>query len=148
LPPAHDATARLSTATLLDIADSWAADAAADHPPLVDAGRGYELLIRTPSFEAWLIDWARSGALDLHDHGGSVGAVRVVAGTLVEAYTDLDQRRPLRSQRLSAGEGLRISARRVHEIWNPGPAPARSIHVYSPPLGTMTYYDPDRFLVT
>jgi hypothetical protein len=30
----------------------------------------------------------------------------------------------------------------VHEVTNETPIPATSIHVYSPPLTTMTHYDP------
>lgn len=36
---------------------------------------------------------------------------------------------------------VRVSRQSVHEVWNPGPAPALSVHVYSPPLRTMTFYD-------
>jgi hypothetical protein len=31
----------------------------------------------------------------------------------------------------------------VHEVWNPGPSDAMSVHVYSPPLSTMTFFDHD-----
>ena len=31
----------------------------------------------------------------------------------------------------------------VHDVVGLGPGPSTSIHVYSPPLGTMTYYDDD-----
>jgi hypothetical protein len=31
----------------------------------------------------------------------------------------------------------------VHDLRNPGPAPATSIHVYAPPLASMTYYGHD-----
>ncbi|HEV7887722.1 MAG TPA: hypothetical protein VGO92_09195 [Acidimicrobiales bacterium] len=111
-------------------------------------GRAFRRLVGTPEYEAWLIEWGPSGALDLHDHGGSVGAVHVVSGHLIEAFTDLRHPLPLRAQRLGVGEGARLTATRVHEVWNAGPGTARSVHVYSPPLTTMTYYDhrPDRFL--
>jgi hypothetical protein len=29
----------------------------------------------------------------------------------------------------------------VHDVGNPGPAVATSLHVYSPPLSTMTFYE-------
>jgi hypothetical protein len=50
------------------------------------------------------------GAIDLHDHGGSAGA--------------------------------------VHDLVNPAPTPALSVHVYAPRLTHMTYYDhrPSGFL--
>lgn len=51
--------------------------------------RGYVRLLETPTHEAWLIAWARTSGLDLHDHGGSAGAIHVVRGRLREDYTDL-----------------------------------------------------------
>jgi hypothetical protein len=110
--------------------------------------RRFVRLLATPSYEAWLIAWAPAGTLELHDHGGSVGALHVVGGALTETYTDLTGRGPLRAQTLRAGDDLAVTAERVHEVWNPGPGPALSVHVYSPPITAMTFYDPDpaRFL--
>jgi hypothetical protein len=93
------------------------------------------------SYEAWLIAWAPSGALELHDHGGSAGAVHVVGGELVELYTDLADRHPLRSRTVGAGESLALPPTRVHEVWNPGPDTALSVYVYSPRITTMTFFD-------
>jgi predicted metal-dependent enzyme (double-stranded beta helix superfamily) len=110
--------------------------------------RAYVRLLASPSYEAWLIAWAEAGSLELHDHGGSIGAVHVVGGELAETWTDLGSKGPLRSQALRAGDELAVPASRVHEVWNPGPAVALSVHVYSPPITAMTFYDrdPDRFL--
>ena len=105
--------------------------------------RGFIRLLGTPSYEAWLIAWATGGSLELHDHGGSAGAVHVVEGALTEVYADLDQKQPLRSRSVRAGDHLAIPATRVHEVWNAGPELALSVHVYSPPITTMTFFDPD-----
>ena len=40
-----------------------------------------------------------------------------------------------------AGDTLDVPADRIHEVWNPGPAVAISIHVYSPPLTSMEFFD-------
>ena len=37
----------------------------------------------------------------------------------------------------------RFAAGHVHTVWNDGPAAATSIHAYSPPLHSMTYYTRD-----
>jgi hypothetical protein len=103
--------------------------------------RRFARLLRTARYEAWLIEWSPSSGLDLHDHGGSVGSLHVAEGALVETYTDLAERRPIRSRRLPAGEGFPVPPTRVHEISNEGPDLALSVHVYSPPLGKMTFYD-------
>ena len=111
--------------------------------------RRYDKLLATEDYDVWLIAWAASGALELHDHGGSIGVVRVVAGELVETFSDLVDRHPLRSATIGAGQSVALPATRVHEVWNPGPAPALSLHIYSPPLASMTFYDdrPASFLV-
>ena len=44
---------------------------------------------------------------------------------------------------LRRGTVHRVSSGSVHDIANPGPARATSIHVYSPPLRTMAFYDRD-----
>ncbi|MEA2717180.1 MAG: hypothetical protein QOI99_1497 [Actinomycetota bacterium] len=128
------------------VLESIAAGLAAATPPgslgLHGAPRRYCRLLCTDAYEAWLIAWAPGGALDLHDHGGSTGAVVVVEGELVERYTDCLRRRPLRSTRVAAGRSLAIGPTRIHGVWNPGPANALSVHVYSPPLTAMTFYDP------
>jgi predicted metal-dependent enzyme (double-stranded beta helix superfamily) len=118
-------------------------------PLLAGHARRYTKLLATADYEVWLIAWAAGGALELHDHGGSIGVARVVEGRLVEAYTDVVERHPLRSRVLGAGEPVALPSTRVHEVWNPGPGPSLSIHAYAPPLTTMTFFDhrPGRFLV-
>ena len=44
---------------------------------------------------------------------------------------------------LPAGTVRRVSSGRVHDVVNTSSAPATSIHVYAPPLSTMTFYDDD-----
>jgi hypothetical protein len=111
--------------------------------------RRFTRLLHTPAYEAWLIAWQAAADLELHDHGGSQGAFHVVEGALVEAYTDLTEPAPLRILPIGTGEGRQVPATRVHRVGSPGPGRAVSVHVYSPPLSSMTFYDdrPDAFLV-
>jgi hypothetical protein len=103
--------------------------------------RRFARLLRTPAYEAWLIAWEAAADLELHDHGGSQGAFHVVEGALVEAHTDLSDPLPLRTLAIGTGEDRQVPATRVHRVWNPGPARTVSVHVYSPPLTSMTFYD-------
>jgi predicted metal-dependent enzyme (double-stranded beta helix superfamily) len=112
--------------------------------PDPDDDRRYTRLLHTDTYEAWLIAWAPGGSLDLHDHGGSAGAVVVVEGELLERYTDRRRPHHLRTHHLRPHRPLAIEPTRVHGVWNPGPTNALSVHVYSPPLSTMTFYDPRR----
>ena len=87
------------------------------------------------SHDVWLISWLQSQSTTLHDHGGSSGAFSVVSGRLHE-YA------PGGHERVVTAGGLRsFGPRHVHDVYNPYPSPAVSVHVYSPPLTLMSYYD-------
>ncbi|MDQ1394576.1 MAG: hypothetical protein QOF30_3553 [Acidimicrobiaceae bacterium] len=129
--------------------EGLAAAVTADALPLAPGlPRRYAKLLATAEYDVWLIAWAAGGALELHDHGGSTGVARVVEGELIEMYTDLAARHPLRSATLGTGDSVAVASTRVHEVWNPGPGRALSVHAYSPPLATMTFFDhrPGHFL--
>lgn len=131
----------LATDVLEVIAAGLAEAVPHDHLPEPEVGeRAYRRLLGTDRYDAWLIAWSPSGALDLHDHGGSRGVVRVVRGRLSETFTDRDRPRPLRTRTFAEGAGFVVPPDRIHEVWNPGATTAWSVHVYSPPLSSMTYF--------
>jgi hypothetical protein len=105
-----------------------------------DGGRAYRRLLRTEAFEAWLISWDEGSFLGLHDHGSSSGAFTVVAGALVEFASDLVIGGAMRRRQLSVGSVRCFDATVAHEVWNPQRSSALSVHVYSPPLTTMGFY--------
>ena len=105
------------------------------------AQRGFVRLYSTPEVEAWILAWTEEQAIELHDHGGSCGAVMVVAGELTESFTDLVTRNPLQHVRWPTGSARFFDANHIHDLQNRGCTPATSIHVYSPPLSSMTFYD-------
>jgi mannose-6-phosphate isomerase-like protein (cupin superfamily) len=113
----------------------------ADHRWTEGSGRRYARLLETPSYDAWLIVWSPSSSVDLHDHGGSEGALIVATGRLIETYTDVARRHPVHSRVVNEGDAIAIPATRVHQVSNPGPGEAVSVHVYSPPLASMTFFD-------
>ena len=90
--------------------------------------------------EAWLLGWPAGERIELHDHGGSSGAFCVVKGRLVETFV-----RPgddhVRQRRLRTGWVVGFGPEHVHDVTNGGTTQALSIHVYSPRLTTMTFYD-------
>ena len=116
--------------------------------PLTDTERWYALLAANDTFEAWVIGWPVGGAIELHDHGGSSGAVHVVRGALEETSTNRVSRPPLARARVGEGDGTVFGPDHVHDLVNAGDQPALSIHVYAPRLVSMTFYDdrPARFL--
>lgn len=132
---------RLEPEALVEIAKGiaasplWAEHANHDHD------RRPVRLLATPSYEVWVLGWVAGQSVELHDHGDSAAAIVVTEGTLTEivAPGPIDT-----SSRivLPAGAVRAIPAGVVHDVLNLHPAPATSIHVYSPPLASMTFYDP------
>lgn len=127
------------------------ADDLAAHPalwrPLVrhdPADRWYVRLRYTADFEVWLIGWETGQDTELHDHGGSSGAFAVCEGALTEDWTErattLGSFGSLRRRVRPAPSRRVFGPTYVHNLVNTGPGIATSIHVYSPPLSSMTYY--------
>ena len=105
--------------------------------------RSWRLMARTADFDAWLIAWPRGGKVELHDHGTSTGAVSVISGVLVEAVPWRDDTGHLTLVRheLHAGATLGFGGGHVHDVTNESDEPALSLHVYSPALTSMTFYE-------
>lgn len=99
-------------------------------------------LLATERYEVWVIGWTQGQGVPLHDHGDAAAVVTVVEGTLVEQEV---AGRDLRTRVLPARDTVVLAAGSIHEVRNRHAQPATSIHVYSPPLTSMTRYDPDSF---
>lgn len=135
--------ARVGSDTLIDLARAVAR--AEDYwRPLVHhhtADRWFVRLYGTLEVEAWLLTWTEAQGVELHDHGGSAGAVLVAEGHLTEDYCDLTSPAPPRRAVWAPGSVHAFGAGHVHDLRNANVEPATSIHVYSPPLTSMTFYD-------
>jgi hypothetical protein len=105
--------------------------------------RTWRVVAQTPDYDAWLIAWPTGGTIDLHDHGDSRGALHVISGTLVETMPWRDDADRLSLVRLEVPAGVTrdFDAGHVHDVRNEGSVAALSVHVYSPPLTSMLYYD-------
>ncbi|WP_099022517.1 cysteine dioxygenase [Mycolicibacterium palauense] len=91
--------------------------------------------------DLWLISWVRGYPTELHDHGGSLGALTLLSGALAEYRWDGSA---LRVRRLEAGDQAAFPLGWVHDVaWAPSsdPEPTLSVHAYSPPLTAMSYYE-------
>jgi hypothetical protein len=102
--------------------------------------RRFHRVLATDAYEAWVICWPSGESLDMHDHGGSAGAFSVVSGELDEATIEAGVE-VVRT--FAPGDTAAFAASRVHAVANRGDAVATSVHVYSPPLSSMVYYEPD-----
>jgi hypothetical protein len=156
--PAVSAPTRLRVPDLLHATDRGADDVLSgryDH--LLPRGgvptddRWYTRLHGDDELDIWLISWVPERSTDLHDHGGSLGALTVVSGSLSETRWN---GRALRQRRLAAGDQAAFPLGWVHDVvWAPdtslgstlvGPTPSGptlSVHAYSPPLTAMSYYE-------
>jgi hypothetical protein len=107
--------------------------------PIDPDRRWYRRLRDDGSVDVWLIGWATGQGTELHDHGGSLGALTVVSGVLAE-HRWAPHRGGIRTRPLRAGRSQGFRLGHVHDVVNPGVLPAVSVHAYSPPLTTMSYY--------
>ena len=116
-----------------------------------DAQRWFTRLHGDDEVDIWLISWVPGHATELHDHGGSLGALTVLSGSLNEFRWE---GKGLRRRRLDAGDQAGFPLGWVHDVvWAPRPVPAPitgpvtavqptlSVHAYSPPLTAMSYYE-------
>lgn len=158
---AFSAPTRLRLADLLHATDRSADDVLSgryDHlmppggPPEHD--RWFTRLRGDDELDIWLISWVPDRSTELHDHGGSLGALTVVSGSLSETRWD---GKALRRRRLSAGDQAGFPLGWVHDVvWAPEvfdaptsiagaaasfAAPTLSVHAYSPPLTAMSFYE-------
>jgi hypothetical protein len=151
--PAVSAPTRLRLPDLLLATDRGADDVLSgrfDHllpaggPPADD--RWFTRIRGDDELDVWLISWVPDHSTELHDHGGSLGAMTLLSGCLDEFRWDGEA---LRRRRLNAGDQAGFPLGWVHDvIWAPaagGPVePALSVHAYSPPLTAMSYYEVTR----
>lgn len=121
------------------------AGAQADWRPLLRHDpdrRWYRRLYASPEVEVWLLAWSTGQDTLLHDHGGAGGAFHVVDGTLTEDYVEGSRPgAPVRRRRHRPGDGVAFGPAYVHNVADPGPDAATSVHAYSPALTTMRYYE-------
>ena len=152
--PSVSGPTRLRLPDLLHATDRAADEVLSGHyDALLPAGglptdqRWFTRIRGDDELDVWLISWVPGHATELHDHGGSLGALTVLNGSLDEfRWRDGG----LRRNRLDAGDQAAFPLGWVHDVvWAPSvPAaappvsePTLSVHAYSPPLTAMSYYD-------
>jgi hypothetical protein len=145
LPARRDVPAGgIAPLALLDLLQEYV-DEIRDLIEPVDAAlkvRSYDLLELTDELEIWVIHWPTGYPLELHDHGGSVGALWVLNGELREQYVAPNG--SLARRHFVSGGGAAFGPLYVHDVVNDNAAPATSVHAYSPPMPSMTFYRMDQ----
>lgn len=144
--PASSGPTRLRLPDLLHTADRYAQDVLDGRfDQRLPAGglpgdsRWFTRLHADDELDVWLISWAGGHTTELHDHGGSLGALTVLSGVLHEYRW---AGRDLRLRRLAAGDQAAFPLGWVHDVGTPDTDdPCLSVHAYSPPLTVMSYYE-------
>jgi hypothetical protein len=129
----------VSTALLADLAQRLAHQTAS-WPDQVYADPGLRTGVRMVActeYDAWLLRWPPNSSVTPHDHGDSAGAFAVVSGALLEVRWSITG---LRARPVGPGAAVIIEQGVVHDVIA-GPGPSVSVHVYSPPLTAMSFYD-------
>ncbi len=128
----------LSTGAVADLAEGWARrvkelEELGDDP----LQRSGMRLLATQDYDVWLLRWPHCTRVSPHDHGGSVGAFAVIWGTLMELRWDDSVPK---SRSVGRGDVVTVDHGVVHDVVAIH-GPAYSVHVYSPPLTEMSFYD-------
>jgi hypothetical protein len=105
-----------------------------------ETSRWWLLLFRNPAYEVKLLTWELDQSSDWHDHGGSSGVFAVTAGVLSERRRAADHV-SIESRTFRAGQFGSFGPHHVHDVALAPDRPAVSIHVYSPPLSGLTFYE-------
>lgn len=138
MPAVAPATA-LTPALLAETVRSLAARPALWRPRVTFTapGRWYGRLEAAETHEVWLLTWLPGQGTEIHDHGGSSGAIAVVQGELTERLFPANG--PV-ERTLTPGGVRPFGGHHIHQVVNSGTAPAISVHAYAPALATQTYY--------
>jgi len=100
--------------------------------------RTSELAYSTPDYDVWILRWPHGTRVDPHDHGDSAAAFSVVSGELLEVRWEGGAPK---ERRIKVSTVVTMDAGAVHDVVGATPS-ALSVHVYSPPLSAMGFYDP------
>jgi cysteine dioxygenase len=121
-----------------------------DRTHFLEADYARNLVVRTPHFELLVLCWRPGQASTIHDHAGSLNAIRVRSGELTSrVFRPAAGMEPgagpveLASEdRVRPGEALiGVDRGGIHQLGNTTDEPLVTVHVYAPPLLALTVYD-------
>ena len=109
------------------------------------------LVCRTPSFELLVLCWRPGHESTIHDHAGSLNAIRVYRGELASRVFVPAAGRPagagpvelLAEERVRPGGRTGVNRCGIHQLANTTDEDLVTVHVYAPPLLELTVYSTD-----
>jgi cysteine dioxygenase len=105
------------------------------------------LMARSEFAEMLMLCWRSGQRTPIHDHGGSIGVVMVVEGSLTETMYELKPEghvRPYNTHRWNPGGITGAEVQDIHQLLNLQPAGRDlvTLHCYSPPLTVLNTFSP------
>ena len=104
------------------------------------------LVLRTPDLELLVLCWLPGQRSTIHDHGGSVGVVRVHKGDLTSRLYSAPDGEPARmvsEDVVGPGTHAAVDLPDIHQLANESRENLVTIHLYSPPLSALGVYRTD-----
>jgi cysteine dioxygenase len=105
---------------------------------------GRRVLFSSPRLEVMLACWNAGRACAPHDHGGSMGVVRLLQGRCVQTAWRAEGGRltEVARTRHETGEILACGAEAIHALaTDPNDPPMITLHAYTAAIGHMVVYD-------
>jgi cysteine dioxygenase len=108
------------------------------------------LVLRTPHFELLVLCWRPGQRSTIHDHAGSLNAIRVRSGALTSrVFRPVAGVEPgcgpvelVSEERVRPGQALvGVDRGGVHQLADTSDEPLVTVHVYAPPLRDLTVFD-------
>ncbi len=117
----------------------------AEHASFSEHRYSRNIVVRNKQFEILMICWESGQRSLIHDHGDSLGGVKVLRGILTESlFTPAlnGMIKAVASTDYRFGDVQIEDRSTIHQVSNlqPGPCDAISLHIYLPPLSRMNIY--------
>jgi predicted metal-dependent enzyme (double-stranded beta helix superfamily) len=125
-------------------------DLIASRTRFLDEEYARNLVLRTPHFELLVLCWQPGHHSTIHDHTGSLNAIRVHSGELTSrVFRPVAGAGPgkgpvelVSEERVTPGQPLiGVDRGGVHQLADTKDEPLTTIHVYAPPLRELTVFD-------
>ncbi len=101
-----------------------------------------QLLLDKGKYEVLEVTWPPGAKSEFHDHGISCGMIMVLEGKIFQKVYDKKTKKFLFHKTYKAGDVILETPDIIHQMGNvSNKKPAKSIHVYAPPLDAMHNYD-------
>lgn len=140
----------LSHARLLELAGRLALDDELVERRVVFARDAYarNLVLRTPELELLVLCWRPGQQSTIHDHAGSLNAIRVHSGRLTSRlFTPVESAAQgsgpvalVSTEMVGAGELTGLDRGGIHQLANLSARDLVTVHLYTPPLPAITVY--------